>query len=529
MQNLEFSTRMKLGKYICILCFFSAIQLQGQLSVPQFSSLSVDPVTNEVVVKWQAPNTAENIVSHDISRKPYSSPDYFFVPTATVPMPTTVYRETLPNIQTQRQGYRIRSKSNLDTSPITDMHITMQLSAEYNQCNNTISVRWTTYRRFRIDENGQIDAMDLAAKQFNDAIEYEIWGHEGTAFNIASAQKLTDKSKNNSDIVLENLITDTKYHLYINALLPNGDTATSHLVSVATENVKFPSVFNIDSVISRMGMVDLHLNIDRTTEIDTFIIYRSDTRFPLQWYYSPNDIPNVYTDQTATIGQVYRYNIVGRLCGNDVLKSDTVSNILMYATPNNLEAEIRWTEFFNESHIPTYTLHRTLPSPTTLLPGDNLFYVDQSTHNYVCDGPQKFCYFMTANTGSSFARSEESCVSLSTVVSMPEAIDPMSNISSSNNCNCNTNCTNYRRLFGPIVDINESAYKFEMEIFDRSGTRLFSSKKDFNDSLDKEILYWDGKYKNQYVKPGVYVYFLKMNFLNGEPMTLRGTVTVVTN
>jgi hypothetical protein len=524
-------TVMHIKRYIFIvLHILTAVCLNGQeLPTPDFSSLSIDPATGMVVLKWRTPDASENILLHEISRKPYISDNYFFENpvTATVHMPDTVYSEPVSDPDRQRQGYRIRSKNDLNTSPITDMHITMQLWGEYSQCTNRINLGWTEYSRFAIDQNGQIDRQNQQAATFNSAVEYEVWGHHGTGFDISAAEKLSDRSRQNVDVSLDNLTAGTKYFLYVKAFLPNGDTATSHRVEVLTGGKRFPEVMNIDTVASEAGMINLYISLDRTTGIDTFAIYRVGTRIPLAWFYSAAEVPAKFTDRTASIGQVYQYSLVGFLCGQQMLKSDTVSNILLYATPLGLNAEIRWTEFFNQSNPPVYTLHRTSPSKETLDPGNSLYFLDRSTYDSVCNGPKTFCYVMTAQTEKSYARSEESCVSLRSMITMPEAIDPASDISVRKDCNCETDCENHRRLFGPVMDLNDSAYRLEIEIFDRSGVRLFSSKKDFNSPLQKEYHYWDGKYGGRYVKPGVYVYYTKVEFLEGAPLTMRGSVTVV--
>jgi hypothetical protein len=506
----------------------SIIRLNGQeLSTPDFTSLSVDPVTGDIVLKWKISDVSENIRYHEISRKPYTSDNYFFASPDTVYMPHTTYSESVSDIDKQRQGYRIRSATDQKTSPITDMHVTMLFSGEYSQCTNTISLRWTGYQKFAIDQNGQIDQQNGQATAFNNAIEYEVWGHHGDSFDISTAERLSDRSQQTINITLDNPTIHTTYFMYVKAFLPNGDTATSHRIDVHTSGKRLPEVINIDTIASEMGMINLHISLDKTTDIDTFAIYRADTRIPLAWFYSAADVPAKFTDRSASIGQVYHYNLVGFICGQPVLKSDTVSNILLYATPLSLNAEIRWTEFFNQSRTAVYTLHRTFPTGRTIDPGNSLYYLDQSTHEYVCLGPKTFCYLMTAWNGKSYARSEESCASLNPMITMPEAIDPISNISTTKNCNCNTNCINKRQLFGPVMDLNDDAYKLEIEIFDKSGIRLFSSKKDFNMPLQKEYHYWDGKYKGQYVKPGVYVYYTKVEFSKASPVTMYGSVTVV--
>jgi hypothetical protein len=511
---------------------FLVTGLYGQeLTTPDFTSLSVDPSTGKIVLKWKTPDASENVISHEISRKPYNSGNYFFnsPADATVLMPNTTYSEMIPDVNTQQQVYRIRSKNNENTSPISDMHITMRFSGEYSECTNTISLRWTAYERLAINVNdGKIDAQNQQATTFNNAIEYEVWGHHGDSFDISTAEKLSDRSKKTIDVPIEDLTVNTTYFLYVKAFLPNGDTATSHRIDLLTNGKRFPTVINIDTVTSEMGMINLHISLDKTTDIDTFAIYRADSRIPLEWFYSAADVPSKFTDRTASIGQVYHYNLVGFVCGQRMLRSDTVSNILLYATPLNLNTEIRWTEFFNQSNPVKYTLHRTSPSEQSFSPGNSLYFLDESTYEYICLGPKKFCYVMTAETEKSYARSEESCASLNSMIIMPEAIDPTSDISIPKNCKCHTaDCVNYRRLFGPVMDLDDAAYKLEMEIFDRSGIRLFSSKKDFTVPLQKEYHYWDGKYNGKYVKPGVYVYYAKVEFLEGSPVTIRGNVIVV--
>ncbi|MDR0558763.1 MAG: gliding motility-associated C-terminal domain-containing protein [Prevotellaceae bacterium] len=498
-----------------------------QLSTPDISSLSVDPATGNIVLKWRTPNVSENVSAHEISIKQYVSPNYFFNPDDSVSPPDTVYTAPSSNIETQRVGCRLRNRNDTDMSPISDMHITMQFAGVYNSCENAVSLRWTEYRRFAIDENGQTDLQNPETKKFNDNVEYEVWGHFGNSFDISAAVRLVAAGRQNSDITIANLEIGTTCYLYVKAVLPNGDTATSHRIEIPVTGRRFPSVMNIDTVVNKNGMVYLYLNVDRNTDVDTFAIYRSDERIPLEWYYSADEVSGWIIDQTASIGQVYKYNIVGFVCGKPLLKSDTVTNIIMYASPLGLDAEIRWTEFFNETAVPTYTLIRTQPSELKIDPGNSLHFIDKSTNDSACYGPQRFCYIMTAQTEKSFARSEQSCISVSQIITMPDAIDPASDIAETKNCSCETDCINRRRLFGPVTDLNDIAYKMELEIYDRSGIKLFASKKNFGEPLLKEFHFWDGTYKGNRVKPGIYVYYARIEFKNADHLTFRGGVTVV--
>lgn len=62
------------------------------------------------------------------------------------------------------------------------------------------------------------------------------------------------------------------------------------------------------------------------------------------------------------------------------------------------------------------------------------------------------------------------------------------------------------------------------EIFDRWGERVFA---DFNFQPNDPGHSWDGYHKGQQVTPGVYVYFAEIEFVDGEVLIYKGSVTVV--
>jgi gliding motility-associated-like protein len=67
---------------------------------------------------------------------------------------------------------------------------------------------------------------------------------------------------------------------------------------------------------------------------------------------------------------------------------------------------------------------------------------------------------------------------------------------------------------------NKKVWKYiEVEIYDRWGEKIFQSN-DLN-------MYWDGKYKGNLVEPGVYVYTLKLTFIDGYTVSNKGSITVI--
>jgi hypothetical protein len=62
---------------------------------------------------------------------------------------------------------------------------------------------------------------------------------------------------------------------------------------------------------------------------------------------------------------------------------------------------------------------------------------------------------------------------------------------------------------------------YQMRIFTRRGILIFESN-DVN-------IGWDGYYKGQFSDPGVYIWKVRGNYINGEPFTLMGDVTLLKN
>ncbi|MEQ1744226.1 MAG: cohesin domain-containing protein [Saprospiraceae bacterium] len=65
-----------------------------------------------------------------------------------------------------------------------------------------------------------------------------------------------------------------------------------------------------------------------------------------------------------------------------------------------------------------------------------------------------------------------------------------------------------------------------MRIFDRWGNLMYEREK-FLPNNNDFAEGWDGRYRGQFVNPGVYVYLVEVRFLDGRTLLYRGDVTVV--
>jgi gliding motility-associated-like protein len=75
-----------------------------------------------------------------------------------------------------------------------------------------------------------------------------------------------------------------------------------------------------------------------------------------------------------------------------------------------------------------------------------------------------------------------------------------------------------------FVKCQDCSGKYNLIIFDRWGEKIFSKENlDFNDNTSG----WDGKFKNKYLNPGVFVYLIETKSDNGESNYYSGDVLLI--
>ncbi|MCS6927909.1 MAG: gliding motility-associated C-terminal domain-containing protein [Saprospiraceae bacterium] len=79
--------------------------------------------------------------------------------------------------------------------------------------------------------------------------------------------------------------------------------------------------------------------------------------------------------------------------------------------------------------------------------------------------------------------------------------------------------------FTPYVGLGVERINF-MRVFDRWGNLMYE-RTNFYPNNNDLTEGWDGRYKGQYVPPGVYVYLIEVKFLDGRVLLYRGDVTVL--
>lgn len=521
----------KLYFFILCVCFLGdklyAQQNFELKSSPVVTSLSIDPSTSKVILSWGQAPSGEVVDFYDISEMSYflgANLSFKQPPSASVSgTQHSIVRS--PDLSTGTQwSYRLRARNSENISPLSPAFVIMNLFGNYNYCSNEILLGWRPYQMLAIDNSSGKVKDDKDANEFNADIQYQVWGYKGVGpFDINLAGPLTVKSKQNLDVKIGNIEINSTYFLYVKAFLPNGETATSMLLTVPTKNKSLPQIMAIDSVVSSGGNINLHINLDRTSELDTFALYRSNDYRPIQWYYNINDVPTNYRDSRGiSLGEVYSYRLAAFRCSRPIMESDSAQNILLFSRSQGQDVRVQWSMVNGDS--PSYTLMRDDWINAIDVSGNHdLIFLDEAA-DYLCNGSHDFCYKIIADNGVTVSISETTCTTLFPMVNIPNAIDPSgSGIMSNVELKCTGQVGFSRNLFGPIIDMHPNAYGAILEIFDRSGIRLFASKKNYGDS---QLQFWDGTYNGSFVDEGVYVYSIRVAMDNKEPLTFRGTVTV---
>jgi gliding motility-associated-like protein len=183
------------------------------------------------------------------------------------------------------------------------------------------------------------------------------------------------------------------------------------------------------------------------------------------------------------------------------LKStDATSNMLTWTPYSGWENGVGFYEIYRYSQGETM--------PTQVATTSENTYVDYLEENL--SSSDRTFYFVRANESSQgidnkiqTANSTYGYILHETKIFIPNAITPLEQ---DNN------------IFKPQCNfIQQGSYR--MSIFNRYGTLIF-----FTDDLNQG---WDGRYKGEFCKQGVYIYVIEFVNSLGEKQTRKGTVALI--
>lgn len=224
----------------------------------------------------------------------------------------------------------------------------------------------------------------------------------------------------------------------------------------------------------------------------------------------------IFLDEVAgTDENVYTYRIsVSNSCGDEIDQSNIGTSILLGGFVNRADLSniINWSDYLDwDNGVERYEVYRWIgaqefPDLLVTLPGGITNYVDQVGD--LLSTPGEFCYRITAvENGNGYTlpglpESNRFCLTQEPVIWVPNAFL----------------INGFNTVFKPVISF-ANADNYRLQIYSRWGNMIFET----NDLAEG----WDGKYRGEYVPEGMYAWFLSISDGAGRIYEERGTVMMM--
>ncbi len=464
-------------------------------AIPQLDSVSIQTSDGQITLGWNGVVDADT-KGYII----YSQQGGVWSPIDTVyGIGNTIYQYTDVNSLTTPINYRIASIDSCDNaSPLTPDQHHMVLSFATNNCLQSVDLSWNKYDHLP-----------------SDVLKYEIYKSE----NGGLFQKIGETSSETA-FTATGLIDLNTYVFIIRVVGNNGFTATSTAITFEFHQTEVPNlVYFRYATVNISQTIDLAIYVDTNATTSGLVIYK---KYPHTSYMQLMTLPPQadghysFTDSDVNTSlETYRYFArVIDICGNEILNSDTVNNILLSGTNiGNFTNSIQWDSYpgFIAS-INNYTIFRSVENAPI---SDSINYVSNTTNQFQEDvTPLRyqgafFNYLVEAqeNSGNILgfkdnSRSNSIRIGQNSQTFIPNAFAP----------------NGVNKVFKPVnIFINPTEYLFV--IYARNGSLIFET----NDPNSG----WNGTYQGQLSPFGIYTYHLYYKNTDGSRFEKEGFVTLV--
>lgn len=402
------------------------------------------------------------------------------------------------------ETYKMATKGKTEPSKLTDLHTSMWGITQYDSCKATLNIRWTRY----IGWGNRIK-------------HYYVYSSKGAQnFNPNSLVKIATVAGTDTSYALTNATENEWYHFAILAVKDDVDSISSwsNHFSKFTHMPIPPDKLAFDSLISLDTQVRLRYTIDSQTEVSNFEIFRSDNLANLfdTVHTFSDKFETEFTDPNLAKGRTYYYYLTAtNACGNVVAKSDTVRSESLTIRNAGEQNYLFWLPYPSQGGTYSYSVWRkTSIDPDFVELASNLTdetYTDDLTTLNGQNIQPEVCYRIEANWQKgaiqTISQSQVKCAVLVPDIIMPDAIDPLSEM-------VNSTTNKRRNRFEPIIGFEAD---FTLQVFDRNGKLLYDGNAG-----------WDGRINHgEFVRPGSYIYMIKVTLPNGKVIEKNGTVNVV--
>jgi len=388
-----------------------------------------------------------------------------------------------------------------NSSPSSNTHCSIRLSAYLNSCDRVIKLSWNT-------------------NQDTVALGFEVW----TSLNGAAPILLQNLGNGTTSFEHIGALASGNYCYFIREKLSANRSASSNAVCLKADFTPSHGFAYLRlATIANSGDVNLRIFSDTLVALRYFKIEKkrlgSNTFDSIGIAYWQPSISNFFfTDNKV---QTSKYSYLYRVITVDSCYNSDTTNIgrtifLQSSSQNIYSNKLIWNDYGDwNAGTDFYLIHRLVENveimPPLFIPfsasGENSYLDDISVFGI---DASLFCYFIEAveNQGNSITfQSDTSFSNLSCDLRDPLIVVPNAFTPEGKN-----------PVFKPVIPyLNGSSYSFR--IFDRWGQMLFETT-DINQG-------WDGKFKGQLVKTDAYVYRIEVIDRNKKPFVKMGSVVVV--
>jgi len=382
-------------------------------------------------------------------------------------------------------------------SRLSNKLCTIHARSSPDPCNNLIKITWSGYPSFPYEVS-----------------RYEIIASENGGPFFLAGQVQSDEA----EFSLGNITEGSKYDFIIKAVLGNGQTSSSNLTSAIASLTTPPQWINADyATVTDDGEIDLSFNIDPASDIDTFALERRSGfsgSFQQIKQFTGGDIESlVYSDKSATTGEIYFYRLSAVICKQATATSNTASNIHLTLANTGNEIILKWNKYRQwRGSVSAYTVladkGNGFESLATTGPADTVLSVRIPEIMYQLK-KEEVCFRIRASERDNpFGIEGESvsgiaCTTIEEVVTVPNIFTPDGD--------------GINDLFRPVTTFTPSEYR--LIIADRRRNTLFETR----DNTES----WDGTAGGSPVPQGVVMWYLRIATPSGRIIDRTGTLTIV--
>ena len=429
-----------------------------------------------------------------------------WVPITAVSVPLNSYTYPLSNAANVSEIFAIAFKDSCgNLSPIGIPHKTIYLSAQFDICAATASLKWNRYINWSPAANN-----------------YEIL----KSVNLSPFTLIASQTSSDTDYVDNNISLGDSYCYLVRASNTLGQTSTSNKACFIA-NVTQPPNYNYNRYASVITdkQIDIKAYVDPSaSSVKYYNLMRAvngSGAFTLvNTFAPPTGTILQYLDNSVNASvnsYVYKWDAMDS-CGHLIMTSNYDTTMLLTANAAaNLDIILSWNDYGSfDGGVAKYEIYRAVdgvwnPSPigTAAFTGNGGTYTDDAAQFFSSSGIFSYRVEALENGINSYGFSDSSSSNTAKLYEYPKFYLP--NAFTPNNDGIND-------IFIPVIGfIDASNYTFT--IFDNTGTPVMKTTNPAEG--------WDGKKKGHPCQEGVYMYLIQCRASNGDDSKIAGTVSLI--